>query len=611
MAEDQPVIAESQHYPEVIARRAHQSELVAEGTENFLASPEGYLELEHEARELQQALALDFDIWASDLPEDKLKEMAEPHLEAMNAQRPGEPVTLEGMNRVFLQHLIRPKWHEHLPTDTSETETETWHSFLGQWPDHLQANLEELAAVDVELRSLATDETLMQEVQGMRTERIEVMRAASDYLGAGRMLDKLAAQAVAIRAQAAISNRPLTKRERTRIEMIGQHQASARERQNSALTSEEVVKEVAKRQALKDARDLRKGLLLTEQMQDSIDYVLPSLMAGKPVLLVGETGGAKTALAEFISKEYMGEEPELISGHAEVNSYQLVGKMSLATEGGELSSDAINTVMDQLVAAGGEDFDELTPESRTQLRITAMWLLANKATVSEFMPGPMLRAMEEGKPIILDEINAMPADFLKRLNKVLQLRPGDTYTPQEDSGRSVKIKPGFCIIATANEKSKRYKGVDDLSVELLNRFGANVVRIGYPDATVPDGQPPKDNLRLALAFLRDRNGELDPDIDLTEIGKFVRAAHVTQKLFTGSDVPDYVDPDTVRDGLKDAVIAPRTMIDILSKVKEGHEMPAILAHFVSGFKNQSDQKALKIILEHNGFDLGSRRIPVQ
>ena len=60
--EDQPILAESRHYPEVVALQAHQPESAPEATGKLLASPEGYLELEHEARELQQALALDFDI---------------------------------------------------------------------------------------------------------------------------------------------------------------------------------------------------------------------------------------------------------------------------------------------------------------------------------------------------------------------------------------------------------------------------------------------------------------------------------------------------------------------------------------------------------------------
>lgn len=604
MPQEQLMIEPPQHYPEIVAaRQAHTTPESLTTPDSLLPTPEGYLTTEQESRDLQQALALDFDIMAGQMTLSELQLRAKPAIDALNQKRPNEPIDPNTASRPFLQHIIRPVWHEYFPSDDSAESQDSWQNFVEQWPEHIQDNLEELQVNDGALRKLAANHEVMEQVAGMRTEKIEVMRAASSYLGAERTISRLSKQAVAVRSQAALSNRGMTSRERKKLEHIASHQELVRKQQGESLSSQEIIDEVQERRAIRDVHDLKRGLLLTDRMQANVDYILPSLVSGAPVLLVGETGGAKTALAEFVSKEYMGAEPEFISGHAEVNTYQLAGKMTLAADGGELSGDAINTIMDQLVAAGGEDFGQLTPELRTQLRITAMWLLANKATVSDFMPGPMLRAMEEGKPIILDEINAMPSGFLKRLNKVLQLRPGDPYTPQEDSGRSINVKPGFCIIATANEKSKRYKGVDDLSVEFQNRFGANIVRIGYPDATVPDGQPPKDNLRLALAFLRDRSGHMDPDINLKELGDFVRAAHVTQKMFTGSDVANYVDSSVVRDGVKEAVIAPRTMIDILAKIKEGQDFNTVLSHFVSGLKNVSDRAAIKAVLEASYFEI--------
>jgi MoxR-like ATPase len=235
--------------------------------------------------------------------------------------------------------------------------------------------------------------------------------------------------------------------------------------------------------------------------------------------------------------------------------------------------------------------------------------------VSEFAPGPVVRAMEEGRPVILDEINAMPADFLKRLNKIVQLRPGDTFEVQEDSGRKVTIKPGFCIIATANEKSKRYKGIEDLSVEFQNRFGANVVRVYYPDHDVPDDRVPKDNLRLAYAVLRDRAGNIDPGIDDKELRDFVHAAHITQKVFSQvatSEHSAWVDTDAIRDrrpGLEETVIAPRTMADILNKVKDSHGdigFNQVLQRFVDGIKNPKDRRVITTILRgHNFLNIGN------
>jgi MoxR-like ATPase len=560
-------LAENQPLPEINAKLA------------ALYSPEGYLELEAESRELQQALALDFDIWASELSDTELHNRAEPFVKAINEQRANLPVELPGdtatqrepvdvatASPTLLRHFLRPNWHEHFPADNSTEAEQEWETFVKQWPSHIQINLEELRAVDGDLRTLAADPGLMKEVADIRSEHIEIMRQASTYLVAERRQVTVDKQIAAVYQVAAISNRSLTKAEQRRLVQLQANQATLYNRQKQAVTSEAVVEEIAKRRAIQDRRDLEQGLLLTNQMKEIIDELLPALLAGKPALLVGETGGAKTALAEFIARRYMDKEPILISGYGDVNSYQLMGKPTLQEKDG--------------------------------------------VPVSEFAPGPAVRAMEEGRPLILDEINAMPADFLKRLNKIVQLRPGDTFEVQEDSGRKVTIKPGFCIIATANEKSKRYKGIEDLSVEFQNRFGANVVRVYYPDHDIPDDRTPKDNLRLAYAALRDRAGNTDPSIDDDELRNFVHAAHITQKVFSQiatSEHSAWVDTDAIRDrrpGLEETVIAPRTMVDILSKIKGSHgniNFNQALQRFVDGIKNPKDRKVITTILKGHNF----------
>lgn len=577
----QELTAPSGHYPELLVSEALQHTPDNEQVltpDQSLQTAENYLETEDFSRMLQQALALDFDKYASSLPQEELDAQAAPFIVQLNEQRtdPINPTTLE---RRVKEHLIRPKWHEHFPVDTSEESEKAWTQFKRQYPEHIQENIEELRVVDNELKAYFGNTELMQEVSEIRAERIEVMRAASIYTTSERKLAVITKQETTLWQIAAASNRSLTRAEEAKLERLQQHALVIKQRQEGAVTSSEIVKEIEKRRAIADMRQLERGLLMTEPMQHIIDDVLPSLVAGKPVLFVGETGGAKTALAEYISRSYFKKEPEIISGYGDVNSYQVMGKMQLSEQNG--------------------------------------------ASISEFVPGPMVKAMEEGRPLILDEINAMPAEFLKRLNKIMQLKPGDTFVVQEDSGRQVTLQPGFCIIATANEKSKRYKGVEDLSVEFQNRFGANVIRVRYPDYDVPDDQPPKDNLRLALALLRNRNGEIDKSllkgihgttedtIEKTALYRFVQAARITQKVF--STVADSsmtkwgVDADAIRDrkpGLEESVIAPRTMVDILTKVKNSHGKLSInqaLATFVDGIKNPKDRKQIIFIVKAHGF----------
>ena len=321
---------------------------------------------------------------------------------------------------------------------------------------------------------------------------------------------------------------------------------------------------------LREARtQLRTGLLLTEQMSGIISEALPSLLRGEPVLLVGETGGAKTALAEHLSRIGVGTEPELVSGYGDITGAQLIGTHELRAEGG--------------------------------------------ATVSAFVPGPLLRAMTEGRPLILDEINAMPAEFLKRLNRILQLRPGDAFAVQEDAGRRIVLAPGFAIIATANEQTPhRYRGLDRLSAELINRFGANAYRVHYPDTGLGYTDFPRENALLAAAAVVDARGELPRSLGSDEIERVARAAFISQQVFSGEHgegFGDYVTTEREidgRPGLEESVLAPRTLVAILQKVAGSAgaiTLDRALARFVEGIMHREDRRVLALIIEGQGFRL--------
>ena len=112
----------------------------------------------------------------------------------------------------------------------------------------------------------------------------------------------------------------------------------------------------------------------------------------------------------------------------------------------------------------------------------------------------------------------MPSEFLKRLNRILQLGPGDRFGVQEDAGREVTIAQGFAILATANEQTPhRYRGLDRLSAELVNRFGANGYRVHYPDAENAYEDFPRENVLLALAAVVDERAALPDGLTHDEV----------------------------------------------------------------------------------------------
>lgn len=561
------------HYPEVLTREGPDYKPEDAEAAEWERTPQAYLEVEWDYKETDRALNMDFRHYLASLPRAELERMSQAHIEEMNRKRaeqgvdPVDPATIPAST---LSQMLRPDWHAHMPKSDSEDDQSTWQTFKAQWPEHMQINLEGLRELDTKLRILASDEQLRKEVEDTRAEKLEVIKAGVDFYRGDKKMDQLARDIAKIYRTAGESNRTLTPAEQKHIERLQAQQAEVRANRGRYITTPEIkagAREViAKLINRERRRDYERGIVLTDQMRQIIDELLPSLVQGRPALLVGETGGAKTALAEFISRSYFGKEPEFIAGYGDVNSYQMVGKTTLENEDG-------------------------TP-------------------VTGFAYGPLVRAMESGKPLILDEITAMPPEFLKRLNKILQMRPGDKFTVQENSGHEVLIKPGFVIIATANEKSKRYKGVEDLSVEFQNRFGANIIRVHYPDNDVPFGGKPVENEIIARAALSDSSGQVMPVIPEEELGNFIRACHVSQQVFSGNfgeGFEDYVSPEQRVDrkpGLEETVLAPRTMVAVLEKVRDSYgklTLDQVLRQFVEGIKSENDRRQTILILRGNGF----------
>lgn len=531
---------------------------------------DGVVELMAGLQESMQAVRAD---WRATVAGDRqtLEQLAAPHIERINKSRrrtnlEESDVKVSEVSENFLLGLAEPNWEEYMPRDTSEEETQRWESFKNKHPE-IADNLEDWYMYHAKLHELREDAGLMERFdEEYRGEQMAATRAAAEFLRAQSRKQDISEQMAKLRSQAAKTDRPLTAGERRRIAALQKQLSEVDENIEIPPNSskEQFLKEVTRLQVREWKRQLDSGLLMTEQMQTIIDETLPAMMRGEPTLFIGETGGAKTALAEYMARRYCGVEPEFISAYGDVNSYQLMGKQELREKNG--------------------------------------------ASISEFVPGPIIRAMEQGKPLIFDEINAMPPELLKRLNKIMQLRPGDKFTVQEDSGRIVEVHPGFCIIATANEKSKRYKGVDDLSVEFQNRFGANINRVRYPDHDKSYGEYPRENAQLAMAAVATERGELPPEIDERDFEDFVRAARLSQQIFSGTNGEGYnqfIDTEKLvddRTGLEETVLAPRTMVDILHKVAGSYgavSLKRACQTFLDGIKNPNDRKVMHHIFEYH------------
>lgn len=440
--------------------------------------------------------------------------------------------------------------------DPESSELQAEHALLQTRLDELLANPDHRTVID---RAL--------------TDRARILRIAALALRAEGEADRQDARRHARIAEAARAGRELTPGERRTIDDLARSAVSttASAAWETEITDEwtrDAVLEALGMARVKRAREeLRDGLLLTQQMREIIAESTPALHRGDPVLFIGETGGAKTALTEYLSRRILGAEPEFVSGYGDITSSQVIGSHELRAVSG--------------------------------------------ATVTEFVYGPLLRAMVEGRPLILDELNAMPAEFLKRLNRILQLRPGDTFSVQENAGRPVTIRTGFVILATANEQTPhRYRGLDRLSSELMNRFGANTYRVHYPDSGSDYTDVPRENLLLAMAAVADAHGELPRSLPLHEIERVARVAFISQQVFAGihgEGFSAYVSTERELDGrpgLEESVLAPRTLVAILEKAAGGAGSISIeraMQRFIEGVMHREDRRVLALIAEGQGF----------
>jgi nitric oxide reductase NorQ protein len=155
----------------------------------------------------------------------------------------------------------------------------------------------------------------------------------------------------------------------------------------------------------------------------SKDYLLAdaiiALAIGKNVLLKGPTGSGKTKLAETLS--YLFSQPmHSINCSVDLDAEALLGYKTIKKVDGE--------------------------------------------TTIDFIPGPVIKAMNRGHLLYIDEINMAKPETLPILNGVLDYRKMIT---NPFTGDVVRAKTNFGVIAAINEG---YVGTVPLNEALKNRF---------------------------------------------------------------------------------------------------------------------------------------------
>jgi len=240
------------------------------------------------------------------------------------------------------------------------------------------------------------------------------------------------------------------------------------------------------------------------------------------------------------------------------------------------------------------------------------------------------RAMQEGRPIILDEINAIPHHVLIMLNDLLTAKPGQLIKPMINDAEPFIVQEGFCVIATGNwrpEETDRYVGRQAIDAAFLSRFG--LVKYDYlpndiSHQSVTTEASNSEDTRIAregneLLFLllarllKDDLTVKWPAGSKEKLVNLAAIARVLQDVFSGKKVDSRFYPQNVSgvtgdtnptEILKENVLSIRHLIPILDRwKKEGFVRPLddyLFEKYVDISNRPAEKKYIYELLREKG-----------
>src|SRR3989338_4682419 len=192
----------------------------------------------------------------------------------------------------------------------------------------------------------------------------------------------------------------------------------------------------------------------TDYVKKQIDDILAHFRANKPVMIYGHLGTGKTELAMHIARKYLDREALVISGSKHTSFAELYGHQVLTIDKGQKEDlDIFVREVEQKFNDWAKNNENVGEEDKNRAhdRILQIYLTQFKGgTISDFFLGPIYRAMAEGRPVIIDEINAIPHEVLISLNHILTRKVGDKINVQQNTGTQVEVREGFGVMMTGN-----------------------------------------------------------------------------------------------------------------------------------------------------------------
>ena len=395
----------------------------------------------------------------------------------------------------------------------------------------LESSVEEgrfrLAEVEFRIKELIGDGETRQAYRTKLARKVAIIRAARTVGSLQGIIERADLAGMELLARRSGENMALTRGDTETMGRYDLIRRNARREMDRLMGDGEIYYETKRRVLLEYRRQLLSdGFVETPGVRHEMMRIISHLKLGIPVLLRGHLGAGKTEIALHVSRKYFGHEPEFISGSEEATKYDIYGRTQIGVRPEEDKMREFKVRMDDYLRLNPAADKKEIRETERQLYQT---IVMKGLTTSFFQYGPLVRAMRDGKPLLIDEMDGIPHSIIMRLNHVLTRRPGDTIRVQENGGEEITVKKGFCVMATGNIKSARYKR-EELDAAFLSRWWSD--DIIYP--------PQDETYEILVASLLDKRGDLQvKDLgDLDALKRLTNAAAEIQKIFSGEHL-DY------------------------------------------------------------------------
>ncbi len=289
------------------------------------------------------------------------------------------------------------------------------------------------------------------------------------------------------------------------------------------------------------------GIVETPYVQDKMEDVISHLRLGKPVMIYGHLGSGKSELAMHTAAKYSEKPALIVSGSKHMDISELYGHQVLSVN--EIDNEKMRSFIKR-VEREFEEWCKHNPTAseedinRAHDRILQIYQTGLQGgTFSEYFLGPIYRAMQEGRVVIIDEVNAIPHEVLISLNHILTRKAGDIINVQQNSGTEIRIKEGFGIIMTGNlnqGEDMRYVDRQELDPAFLSRL--HKIEYDYlpqlTEGSLEQAAGAENELfQLILAKVMDRHGNIDlPHGAVRKLWNLAKAARVIQDVFAGKAI---------------------------------------------------------------------------